>query len=124
MTISEVSKKFNISTDTLRYYERIGLIPPVPKNKSGLRDYNDDSFGWIGFIKCMRNAGLSIETLTKYVILYHQGDSTINARMDLLVEQREILRRKIEDMNDTLKRLDGKIDYYKKESSNNQKNLK
>ena len=56
MTISEVSKKYDISTDTLRYYERIGLLPPVPRTKSGLRDYDENSCKSVEFIKCMRNA--------------------------------------------------------------------
>ena len=53
MTISEVSEKFGLTPDTLRYYERIGLIPPVPRTRSGLRDYDESSCNWIEFIKCM-----------------------------------------------------------------------
>ena len=56
MTISEVSKKYDITADTLRYYERIGLIPPVPRTKSGVRDYDESSCNWVNFIKCMRSA--------------------------------------------------------------------
>ena len=109
MTISEASKKYEISPDTLRYYERIGLIPPVPRSPSGLRNYDEDSCNWIGFIKCMRKAGLPIETLIEYVSLFRQGDKTIEARKELLIEQREILSRKIAEMNETLERLDYKI---------------
>lgn len=112
MTISEVGKKYGLSADTLRYYEKIGLIPAVPKNKSGLRDYDDESCRWVEFIKCMRSAGLSIEVLTEYVNLYKEGDSTICARRKLLTEQRELLVQKIEDMQDTLARLDKKIKMY------------
>jgi DNA-binding transcriptional MerR regulator len=112
MTISEVSKKFELSADTLRYYERIGLIPPIPRTPSGLRDYNEESCNWIEFIKCMRNAGLPIEVLIEYVSLFYQGDKTISARKELLVEQREILRQKIIDMQKTLDRLDYKIGLY------------
>ena len=79
MTISEVSEKYGLTPDTLRYYERIGLIPPVPRTKSGLRDYDESSCNWIEFIKCMRGAGLQIEALIEYVALYQQGDSTIEA---------------------------------------------
>ena len=80
MTIAEVSKKYDISADTLRYYERIGLLPPVPRNKSGIRDYDEASCGWIELMKCMRAAGVQIEALIEYVALFQQGDSTINAR--------------------------------------------
>lgn len=75
MTISEVSEKYGLTPDTLRYYERIGLIPPVPRTKSGLRDYDESSCNWIEFIKCMRGAGLQIEALIEYVALYQQGDA-------------------------------------------------
>ena len=67
MTIAETAKKYDISADTLRYYERIGLIPPVPRTRSGIRDYDESSCGWVEFIKCMRGAGLQIEALIEYV---------------------------------------------------------
>ena len=89
MTIAEVSRQFGITPDTLRYYERIGLIPPVPRTKSGIRDYDQTSCSWIEFIKCMRAAGLQIEALIEYVALFQQGDSTIGARKALLLEQRD-----------------------------------
>lgn len=119
MTISEVSKKFDITPDTLRYYERIGLIPPVPRNKSGLRDYDDESCRWIEFIKCMRSAGLPIEALSEYVSLFRQGDETINERRKLLIRERDILAQKISDMQDTLKRLDYKISFYERTMEEN-----
>lgn len=113
MTISEVSKKYDISTDTLRYYERIGLLPPVPRTKSGLRNYDENSCKSVEFIKCMRNAGLPIEALIEYMTLYREGDSTAQARMAILVEQREALLGRIEEMQNTLARLDRKIEMYK-----------
>lgn len=88
MTIAEVSRKYEISADTLRYYERIGLIPPVPRTKSGLRDYDEESCGWVELMKCMRAAGVQIEALIEYVALFQQGDDTIDARKALLIEQR------------------------------------
>lgn len=91
MTIAEVSKQYNISADTLRYYERIGLIPPVNRNKNGIRDYTDEDCKWVDFIKCMRSAGLPIEVLIEYVTLFRQGNSTIEARKEILIEQRGIL---------------------------------
>ena len=67
MTISEVSKKYGISADTLRYYEKIGLIPPVPRNSSGVRDYDESSCQWVEMMKCMRSAGVQIDALVEYV---------------------------------------------------------
>lgn len=112
MTITDVSEKYNISQDTLRYYERIQLIPPVNRNKSGIRDYTEEDCRWVEFIKCMRSAGLPIEALIEYVALFHQGDETIEARKDLLKEQRRLLLERMEDMRKTLGRLDYKISLY------------
>ena len=112
MTIAEVSRKYEISADTLRYYERIGLIPPVPRTKSGLRDYDEESCGWVELMKCMRAAGVQIEALIEYVALFQQGDDTIDARKALLIEQREQLLARMEDMQKSLDRLNLKIERY------------
>ena len=112
MTIAEVSRKYEISADTLRYDERIGLIPPVPRTKSGLRDYDEESCGWVELMKCMRAAGVQIEALIEYVALFQQGDDTIDARKALLIEQREQLLARMEDMQKSLDRLNMKIERY------------
>ena len=112
MMIAEVSEKFDLSQDTLRYYERIGLIPRVNRNKSGIRDYTEEDSKWVEFIKCMRSAGLPIEVLIEYVGLFQQGDETIEARKELFIEQRKQLITKMEDMKKTLERLDYKIASY------------
>ncbi len=91
MKIAEVSEQFGMSVDTLRYYERVGLIPPVNRNVSGIRDYSELDLRRVDFIKCMRSAGLPIEVLIEYVALVQQGDATIEARKEILVEQRKLL---------------------------------
>ncbi|HWR45165.1 MerR family transcriptional regulator [Sporomusa sp.] len=112
MTITEVSEKFDLPQDTLRYYERIGLIPRVNRNKSGIRDYTEENCKWVEFIKCMRGAGLPIEVLIEYVGLFQQGDKTIEARKELVIEQRKQLITRMADMKKTLERLDYKIASY------------
>lgn len=112
MTIAEVSKKYDVTPDTLRYYERIGLLPDIHRSASGIRTYSEDDCNWVAFIKCMRSAGLPIDTLTEYVSLFRQGDSTIEARKELLIEQRKVLLTKMEDMKETLERLNCKIEGY------------
>ena len=112
MTIAEVSRKYDISADTLRYYERIGLIPPVPRSKSGIRDYDEESCGWIQLMKCMRAAGVQIEALIEYVDLFQQGDATLDARKALLVEQRDQLVSRMAEMQASLDLLNQKIDRY------------
>lgn len=112
MTINEVSKKYNVSPDTLRYYERIGVIPEVHRNSSGIRDYTDNDLRWVELALCMRNAGLSIETLVEYQRLFKQGDDTIKARLDLLNEQMEILENQKKQIEETMDRLSYKISRY------------
>lgn len=79
MKIGEISEHYGITSDTLRYYERIGLIPTVNRNESGIRDYNEMDIKRVEFIKCMRRAGLPIEALIEYIRLVQKGDSTIEA---------------------------------------------
>jgi DNA-binding transcriptional MerR regulator len=114
MKIAEVSEQFDLSSDTLRYYERVGLIPPVHRNESGIRDYNELDLRRVDFIKCMRSAGLPIEVLIEYVALVQQGDTTIEARKDILKEQRELLLARMNEMQKTLDILNQKIEVYEK----------
>lgn len=124
MTIAEVSKKYELSADTLRYYERVGLIPVVNRNKNGIRDYSEENCRWVEFIKCMRSAGLPIEVLIEYVTLFQQGDETIGARKEILTEQRKQLIEKMEDMKKTIERLDYKIERYEQSVVTKENELK
>ena len=112
MEIMEVSQQYGLSSDTLRYYERIGLIPPVNRNGSGIRDYDELDLRRVEFIKCMRSAGLPVEVLIEYVGLVQRGDKTIEARKEILVEQRELLVGRMQEMQNTLDILNHKIEVY------------
>ena len=112
VTIKEVSQKYNISSDTLRYYERVGMIPPVTRTAGGIRDYGESDLGWVELALCMRGARLPVEAMIEYVKLCQQGDSTIEARMLLLKEQMETLLEQKAQIESTIKRLDFKISRY------------
>jgi DNA-binding transcriptional MerR regulator len=112
MKIAEVSEQYGISSDTLRYYERIGLIQPVNRNNGGIRDYSELDLRRVQFIKCMRSAGLPVEVLTEYIKLVQQGDQTIEARKEILKEQRVLLLARMKEMQKTLDILDYKIEVY------------
>jgi DNA-binding transcriptional MerR regulator len=112
MKIAEVSERYTISVDTLRYYERIGLIPPVQRNVSGIRDYCELDLRRVEFIKCMRSAGLPVEVLIEYIALVQQGDNTIEARKEILIEQRDLLATRMKEMQKTLELLNHKIEVY------------
>ena len=112
MTIKEVSEQYDISKDTLRYYEKVGMIPPVNRNASGVRNYTEEDLKWVSLAKCMRSAGLPVEALAEYVRLFRQGDETIPARLNLLLEQKEVLNSQLKQIETTLQRLDAKIARY------------
>ena len=112
MTMAEVSKKYDLSADTIRYYEKIGLIPTIPRTEKGIRDFDEESCNWIEFIKCMRNAGMEIEILLEYVNLFRQGKTTVRERKKLLEEQRKKLIAKQKSINATIERLDYKLELY------------
>ena len=111
MTISEVCQQYDITADTLRYYEKVGVIPPVPRNQSGIRNYDEESIGWIELAICMRKAGVQIEALAKYVSLSGE-EGTKEERKQIFITQREILLEKLKDMQETLDRLNYKISLY------------
>lgn len=112
MTIAEVAKKYGLTADTLRYYERVGLLPDVRRTPGGVRDYSEEDCRWVEYIKCMRSAGISVETLIEYVKLFYQGAETIAARKKLLLEQRKQIVARINELNDVLAKLDWKLDGY------------
>ena len=98
MTIREVAAKTNMSTDTLRYYERIGLLPPVPRNAAGIRNYDEYCVNFINFIKKLKASGMSLEHIIDYIRLAEMGDATIQERKKLLAEARETLIEKINSL--------------------------
>ncbi len=112
MKISTVSKQSGISADTLRYYERIGLLPEVNRGENGIRDFDELDLQRVEFIKCMRRAGLPINVLIDYFTLLQQGDQTIGARKEILIQQRALLCARMAEMQQTLDLLDHKISMY------------
>ena len=124
MTITEVAKLYDLSADTLRYYERIGIIPSVNRNHNGIRNYTENDCGWVSFAKCMRNAGLPVEVLIEYVTLFQQGNATAEARKEILIEQRDKLVERIAEMQETLDRLNHKIENYETGIRKAEANLK
>ncbi|MGI6057740.1 MAG: MerR family transcriptional regulator [Bilifractor sp.] len=111
MTIKEVSEKVGLSEDALRYYERVGAIPPVSR-KNGRRNYEEEDLKWVRLAVCMRSAGLPIEALIEYQKLYAEGDSTILERKELLKTQREALIAQRNLLDEAIDKLDYKISRY------------
>lgn len=113
MTIKEVCEKYNISQDTLRYYEKSGMIPPVPRSEGGIRNYGKEDLRWIEMALCMRNAGLSVEDMALYLKLFMEGDKTIGERLELLNNQLAILKEQKSKIDETIDLLSYKVERYK-----------
>ena len=114
MTIKEVCSRFGISPDTLRYYERVGVIPEVHRTPGGIRDYTEEDLGWVETAACFRSAGMPIELLIEYVRLYKEGDSTIAERCALLRKARERILAERQKCDDALRKMEYKIRVYEK----------
>lgn len=123
MKIAEVSKEYGLSADTLRYYERIGLLSNITRTESGIRDYSEQDCARVKFVKCMRGASVSIEALIEYMTLFEQGDETLEARKNILEEQRDLVQARITEMQAGLDRLNYKIENYEQTIRQSEKKL-
>lgn len=112
MTIKEASERTGVSIDNLRYYERIGLIPPIPRNKSGIREYDEHSIRWIEFVLKFKRAGMSLESIMEYIKLANSDESTKEARREILIELKESLEQRIKELNECLDIAVYKIENY------------
>ena len=124
MTIAQVAKQYGLTADTLRYYERAGLLPEVKRTPGGIRDYGENDCRWVEYIRCMRSAGVSVETLAEYMRLFQLGPETIPARKRLLTEQREQIAARIAELNGVLSKLDWKLDGYEERMLKYEETLK
>ncbi|MCB5955443.1 MerR family transcriptional regulator [Enterococcus sp. CWB-B31] len=101
MKINEVSKKYNLSLSTLRYYEKIGLLDYVER-VSGIRNYSEEDLSRIDFILCMKGSGMSLESIKRYFDLYEEGEETLEDRLELLKVQETETIKQLEKLQATL----------------------
>lgn len=114
MNIKKAAEMFDLTTDTLRYYERVGVIPPVHRNESGYREYSTNDLNWIYLAKNLRNAGLSVESLIEFANLaqLRETQNVEEAQKQILADQLEELDKKIAEMADVRELLSYKIETY------------
>lgn len=112
MNIKKVSELSGVSADTIRYYERIGLIPPVKRTPNGIRDFDEEDLRWIVFSRQMRSAGLSIESMVNYINLFQVGDETVPVRKEIIAAQIKMLKEKASELNTAIDRLEFKLANY------------
>lgn len=111
-TIKEVAEMFGLTVETIRYYERIGVIPPVERDKNGYRIFKTRDLNWVFLAKNLRNAGLSIESIIDFAALSQlEGDERL-AQKDILIEQYEELTKKMVEMEKVRELLAYKIETY------------
>lgn len=111
-TISDISKKINISPYTLRFYAKEGLLPFVDRSESGIRMFKDKDFEWLFMIDCLKKTGMSLKDIKIFVEWGMQGDETIDQRLNMFQEQRKAVETQIAQFQDTLDVLKYKCWYY------------
>lgn len=112
MTIKQVCLRYGLTQDTLRYYEKIGVIPPVHRSASGIRDYDEHDLGWVENAVCLRSAGVPVESIAEYVKLYQAGDETFAARRDLLSHVLADLTEQRSQLDAAIQKLTYKVSRY------------
>ncbi|TPR24496.1 MerR family transcriptional regulator [Apilactobacillus micheneri] len=117
MQISEVTQKYNISKQTLYYWERIGLLYKIAKDSNGYRNYNEENLKQIEFVSCMRNAGMTINKLQKYMILYNSGEQTFEQRKQLIADQLDEIKYQVLKYKNAQQVLEYKLNHYKELSN-------
>ncbi len=112
MKIGDLSHKTGLSIDTLRFYEKIGLIPAPWRNAGGVRVYDPDSLGWINFLKALKATGMTLADMREYASLRAEGTATAAPRRIILEQQRELVLERIQELRDCVELLDYKIANY------------
>ncbi|WP_026889786.1 MerR family transcriptional regulator [Clostridium beijerinckii] len=111
-TIGQVAAKMGVTIPTLRYYDKEGLLPFVDKKPDGTRIFKDEDFQWLEIIACMKNSGMSIKNIKKYMDLCQEGDATLNKRLEIFFERKEAVQKQMEELNKVMETINHKIWYY------------
>ena len=111
-SIHEVSEKTGLSAHTLRYYEKEGVLRGVDRSQGGFRQYTDDDLESLGLVCCLKNTGMSIQEIARFMELTHEGEHTLQERVDLLREHRESMIRKMQEMQTYLEKVTWKLNFF------------
>lgn len=112
-TIQETACEMGVTAHTLRYYERIGLLHPIGRGQNGHRAYTEDDLGWIYWLKLLRESGMSIQTMQRYVSITRAGEHTLEERCQMLEQHRDSLRARVEQLQSYLDKLEKKVEFYR-----------
>lgn len=111
-TIQQASQKTGLTASTLRYYEAEGLIPAIKRGENRHRYYDDGNLDWISVITCLKNTNMPIEQIKDFVALHKEGDKTLKERLDMMLDHREAVQKKIDELNEYMKHINYKVEYY------------
>jgi DNA-binding transcriptional MerR regulator len=111
-TISQVAEKMGVTVPTLRYYDNEGLLPFLDKKPDGTRVFKDEDFQGLAIITCMKNSGMPIKDIKKYMDLCEQGDTSLQERLEIFFERKEAVQKQMEELNKVMETINHKIWYY------------
>lgn len=111
-SIGQAAKITGLSTHTLRYYEKEGLLPFVQKSRSGLRIFSESDIGWINMIECLKGVGMSLKGIKQYIDWYQEGDTTLELRLQMFIKQKQNLLQQMEQLKHHMEKIDYKINLY------------
>lgn len=111
-TIKQFAEKIGVTVSTLRYYDKEGLLPFVDKKPNGTRIFKDEDFEGLAIIACMKHSKVPIKDIKRYMDLCQEGDSTLNERLEIFLERKEVVQKHIEELNKVMETINHKIQYY------------
>ena len=111
-SIGQAAKKTGLTTHTLRYYEKEGLLPFVRKNSSGLRVFSDDDIGWLELIECLKGVGMSLKDIRQYIDWNREGDDTLELRLNMFKQQKQNLENQLRQLQKYMEKINYKINLY------------
>lgn len=111
-SISEVSNRSGLSIYTLRYYDKVGLLPFVDRTPGGARDFKESDFDWIAVINCLKDTGMPVKEIKQFIDWCLEGDSTLKNRLEVFVEHKRKVAEQIKLLEKHMKKIDYKIWYY------------
>ena len=111
-SIQEVCNRTGLTAHTLRYYEKEGLLNHVERSAGGFRQYSDEDLEWLGLICCLKNTGMPLQEIARFVQLAHEGDQTLEERVELLKNHRVQLILRMEEMQKYLDKITWKVNFF------------
>lgn len=122
-TIGQISKITGLSEHTIRFYEKEKLIPKINRNKNRIRIFSEEDLNWVNIVKCFRDTNMSIDDIKKVVLLYEEGEHTLEERKSLIENHRQKIESQIQELKQYLNRIDDKLDMYEGKIKNRNNNI-